>query len=100
MNSGEDVIPRLFLCIFLTKSTSIFAHVKKLGSNFGLRLGKIILGRLSLPDSLPFRSQKSIGFFTSPKLVLSHKGTIISHFPGHTQFRDFLSRRPSVPDYL
>ena len=27
-----------------------------------------VLGRLSLPDCLPFRSQKSIGFFTSPKL--------------------------------
>ena len=46
---------------------------------FGLRLAEFVLGRLCLPDSLPFRSQKSIGFFTSPKLVLSHKGTIISH---------------------
>ena len=35
---------------------------------FGLRLLLFVLGRLSLRDSLPFRSQKSIGFFTSPKL--------------------------------
>ena len=33
-------------------------------SNFGTPL-IFILGRLGLPDRLPFRSQKSIGFFTS-----------------------------------
>ena len=31
-------------------------------------LTEFVLGRLSLPDCLPFRSQKSIGFFTSPNL--------------------------------
>ena len=29
---------------------------------------EFVLGRRSLPDCLPFRSQKSIGFFTSPNL--------------------------------
>ena len=29
---------------------------------------RFVLGRLALPERLPFRSQKSIGFFTSPKL--------------------------------